>query len=93
MLPSQQNPRKRHAHSILAAGFIGFFVMLAYIAGGLIWFTCGVMCFCFLLVALFSMVMWVFTLDTHAFDLMLGYLCTRPPPVSGLLRSRSIGPG
>ena len=47
--------------------------MLAYIAGGLIWFACGVVCFCFLLVALFSTVMWVFTHDTHAFGLMLGY--------------------
>jgi hypothetical protein len=40
--------------------------------GSPIWFACGVACFCFLLVALFSMVMWVFTLDTHAFNLMLG---------------------
>ena len=47
---------------VLAAGFVGFFVMLAYIAGGLIWFTCGVVCFCFLLVAMFSTVMWVFAI-------------------------------
>jgi len=58
---------------VLAAGFVGFFVMLAYIAGGLIWFACGVTCFCFLLVALFSMVIWLFTRDTHAFEVMLGY--------------------
>jgi len=58
---------------VLVAGIVGFFVMLAYIAGGLIWFTCGVACFCFLLVALSSMVMWLFTHDTHAFHLMLGY--------------------
>ena len=58
---------------VLAAGFIGFFVMLACIAGGLLWFACGVTCFCFLLVALFSLVMWGFTHDTHAFGLMLGY--------------------
>ena len=58
---------------VLAAGFIGFFVMLAYIAGGLIWFACGVACSCFLLVALFSMVVWLLTYDTHAFDVMLGY--------------------
>ena len=58
---------------VLAAGFVGFFVMLACIVGSLIWFACGVVCFCFLLVALFSMDMWVFSHNTHAFDLMLGY--------------------
>jgi len=58
---------------VLAAGFVGFFVMLAYVVGSLIWFTCGVASFCFLLVALFSMVMWVFTHDKHAFHVMLGY--------------------
>ena len=36
-------------------------------------FACGVVCFCFLLVALFSMVMWVFTHDTHAFGLVVVY--------------------
>ena len=58
---------------VLTAGFVGFFVILAYIVGGLIWFAFGVTCFCFLLVALFSMIVWVFTHDTHAFHLMLGY--------------------
>ena len=58
---------------VLAAGFVGFFVMLAYMAGGLIWFACGVACFCFLLLALLSTVVWVFTHDTHAFEVMLGY--------------------
>ena len=55
---------------VLAASF----VMLGYIAGGLIWFTCGATCFCFVLVALFSMIMWLLTGDTHAFYLMLGYV-------------------
>jgi len=58
---------------VLAAGFVGFFVMLGYMAGVVVWLTCGVVCFCFLLVALFSMVMWVFTRDAHAFHVMLGY--------------------
>lgn len=58
---------------VLAAGFVGFFVMLAYITGGLIWFACGVVCFCSLLVALFGMVMWLLTGGSHAFGLMLGY--------------------
>ena len=58
---------------VLAAGFIGFFVVLVYMAGGLIWFACGVACFGFLLVALFSMVMWLSTHDAHAFHVMLGY--------------------
>jgi hypothetical protein len=43
---------------VWAAGFVGFFVMLAYTAGFLIWFACGLACVGFLLVALFSMVMW-----------------------------------
>jgi hypothetical protein len=58
---------------VLAAGFIGFFVVLVYMAGGLIWFACGGACFGFLLVALFSMVMWLSTHDAHAFHVMLGY--------------------
>jgi len=58
---------------VLAAGFAGFFVVLAYVAAGLIWFACGIACFCFLLVALFSTVMWMLTHDTHAFHLTLGY--------------------
>ena len=59
--------------SVLAAGFIGFFVVLAYMAGGLVWFVCGVACFGFLLVALFSMIMWLSTNNAHAFHVMLGY--------------------
>jgi len=58
---------------VLAAGSVGCLVMLAYMVGSVIWFTCGVVCFCFLLVALFSMLMWLFTHDTHAFGLMVGY--------------------
>lgn len=58
---------------VLAAGFVGFFVMLAYMAAILVWFTCGVACFCLLLVGLFSMVLWLFTRDAHAFHVMLGY--------------------
>jgi len=69
---------------VLAGGFVGFFVMLAYIAGGLIWFACGVVGFCFLLVALFSMVMWVFTDDTHAFGLMLGYFAYAGATYAGI---------
>ena len=30
-------------------------------------------CFCFLLVAMFSMAVWLFSHDTHAFHEMLGY--------------------
>ena len=69
---------------MLAAGFVGFFVMLACIVGSLIWFACGVVCFCFMLVALFSMVMWVFTHDTHAFDLMLGYFVYAAAAYAGI---------
>jgi hypothetical protein len=58
---------------VLLAGFVGFFVLLAYIAGSLIWFACGVACFCFLLVALFGMAVWLSTHDAHAFHVMLGY--------------------
>ena len=69
---------------VLAAGFVGFFVMLACIAGGLIWFTCGIAWFCFLLVALFSTVMWVFTHDTHAFELMVGYFVYAAAAYAGI---------
>ena len=43
---------------VAAAGFVGFFVMLAYTAGFLIWFACASPAIGFLLLALFSMVMW-----------------------------------
>ena len=58
---------------VLTAGFVGFFVMLAYAAGLLLLLACGFACAGFLLVALFSMVMWLFTRDAHAFRMMLGY--------------------
>jgi hypothetical protein len=58
---------------VLTAGFIAFFVMLAYAAGLLLLLACGFVCAGFLLVALFSMVMWLFTGDTHALHVMLGY--------------------
>jgi hypothetical protein len=59
---------------VLTAGFVGFFVMLAYAAGLLLLLACGLACGGFLVVALFSMVMWLFTRDMHAFRMMLGYL-------------------
>jgi hypothetical protein len=58
---------------VLVAGFLGFFLMLAYVAGFLIWFSCGLACIGFLLVALFSMVVCLSTHDAHAFRTMLGY--------------------
>jgi hypothetical protein len=57
---------------VLAAGFLGFFVMLAYVAGSLL-LACGFACAGFLLVALFTMVMWLFNHDAHTFRIMLGY--------------------
>jgi len=58
---------------VLTAGFIAFFVMLAYAAGLLLLLACGFVCAGFLLVGLFSMVMWLFTGDAHALRVMLGY--------------------
>jgi len=58
---------------VLIAGFIAFFVMLGYAAGLLLLLACGFVCAGFLLVALFSMVMWLFTRDAHALHVMLGY--------------------
>jgi hypothetical protein len=58
---------------VLVAGFLGFFVTLAYVAGFLLLLACGFACAGFLLVALFSMVMWLLTHDAHAFRMMLGY--------------------
>ena len=58
---------------VLTAGFIAFFVILAYAAGLLLLLACGFVCAGFLLVALFSMVMWLVAGDAHALHLMLGY--------------------
>jgi hypothetical protein len=58
---------------VLAAGFLGFSVMLAYIVGFLLLLACGFACAGFLLVALFSMVMWLFNHDAPVFRTMLGY--------------------
>ena len=58
---------------VLVAGFLGFFMMLAYVAGFLLLLACGFACAGFVLVALFSMGMWLFTHDAHAFRMMLGY--------------------
>jgi hypothetical protein len=43
------------------------------VAGLLLLLACGFACAGFLLVALFSMGMWLFTHDAHAFWMMLGY--------------------
>jgi hypothetical protein len=59
--------------SVLVAGFLGFFVMLAYVAAFLLLLACGFACAGFLLVALFSMAMWMFSHDANAFRTMLGY--------------------
>ena len=58
---------------VLTAGFVAFFVMLAFVAGLLLLLACGFVCAAFLMVALFSMVTWLFTRDAHAFWLMAGY--------------------
>jgi len=63
----------RELLGVLTAGFIAFFVMLAYAAGLLLLLACGFVCAGFLLVALFSMTMWLFTGDAHALHVMLGY--------------------
>ena len=63
----------RELVGVLTAGFIAFFVMLAYAAGLLLLLACGFVRAGFLLVALFSMAMWLFTRDTHALHVMLGY--------------------
>ena len=58
---------------VLVAGFLGFFVLLTYVAGFLLLLACSFACAGFLMVALFSMVMWLFSHDTHTFRTMLGY--------------------
>jgi hypothetical protein len=47
--------------------------MLAYVAGFLLLLACGLAGAGFLLVALFTMVMWLFNHDAHTFRTMLGY--------------------
>ena len=63
----------RELLGVLTAGFVAFFVMLAYAAGLLLLMACGFVCAGFLLVALFSMVMWLLTGNAHALRVMLGY--------------------
>jgi hypothetical protein len=57
---------------VLAAGFLGFFAMLACVAGFLLLLARGFACAGFLLVALFGMVMWLFNHNAHAFRMMVG---------------------
>jgi hypothetical protein len=58
---------------VLIAGFVAFFLMIAYAAGFLMLLACGFACAGFLLVALFGMIMWLFTHNVHAFHVMVGY--------------------
>jgi hypothetical protein len=59
---------------ILLAGVVSFFVMIAYALGILFMWACGIVSGLFLIVALFSGVMWLFTHSPHAFHTMLGFL-------------------
>ena len=59
---------------ILLAGVVSFFVMIAYALGILFMWACGIVSGLFLIVALCSGVMWLFTHSPHAFHTMLGFL-------------------
>ena len=59
---------------VLLAGVVSFFVMIAYALGILFMWACGIVSGLFLIVALFSGVMWLFTHSPHAFHTMLGFL-------------------
>jgi hypothetical protein len=59
---------------VLLAGVVSFVVMIAYALCILFMRTCGIVSGLFLIVALFSGVMWLFTHSPHAFHTMLGFL-------------------
>jgi hypothetical protein len=59
---------------VLLAGVVSFFVVIGYAFGILFMWACGIVSGLFLMVALFSGVMWLFTHSPHAFHTMLGFL-------------------
>jgi hypothetical protein len=65
---------------VLLAGVVSFCVMIAYALGILFMWACGIVSGLFLIVALFSGVMWLFTHSPHAFHTMLGFLAYAAVP-------------
>jgi hypothetical protein len=58
---------------VLLAGVVSFFAAIAFVFGALFIWVCGIVSGLFLIAALFSGVMWLFTRNPHAFHTMLGF--------------------
>ena len=56
-----------------AGGCVSFFVAIGFVVGALFIWVCGIVSGLFLIAALFSGVMWLFTRNTRAFHTMLGF--------------------
>ena len=67
---------------VLVAGAVSFFVIIGYALGILFMWACGIVSGLFLIVALFSGTMWLFTHSQHAFNTMLGFLAYAAVPVA-----------
>ncbi len=65
---------------VLLAGAVSFFVIIDYALGILFVWACGIVSSLFLIVALFSGTMWLFTHNQHAFHTMLGFLAYAAVP-------------
>lgn len=58
---------------VLLAGVASFFAAIGFVVGALFIWVCGIVSGLFLIAALFSGVMWLFTRNPHAFHTMLGF--------------------
>jgi hypothetical protein len=65
---------------VLLAGAVSFFVMIGYVLGILFLWACGIVSSLFLIAALFSGTMWLFTHSEHALHTMLGFLAYAAVP-------------
>jgi membrane protein YdbS with pleckstrin-like domain len=65
---------------LLVAGVASFFAMIGHAVGILIVWACGMVSGLFLIVALLSGAMWLFTHSQHSFQTMLGFLAYAAVP-------------
>jgi hypothetical protein len=65
---------------LLVAGVISFPMLIGYAFGILLMWVLGIVSSLFLIAALFSGAMWLFTHSPHAFHMMLGFLAYAAMP-------------
>jgi hypothetical protein len=66
---------------VLLAGVASFFAAIGFVVGALFIWVCGIVSGLFLIAALFSGVMSLFTRSPQAFHTMLGFFCICLCPV------------